>query len=216
MEAVKQGGCTVGIRSKTHAVIAALKLSQAEMTASQRKVFKIDDHLGVAVSGLIADGRVLVRSMRSEALNHKFVYESALPVSRLVRDVADRHQVATARSWKRPYGVGLLVIGADATGPHLFETSPDGNFAALRAQAFGARAQAARTFLERSLDAFDGATLDALIGLALEALSESAKSAARGAKDKEKAMKEVSLSSLSSLPPLSPLLFLLPRLTATP
>ena len=79
-----------------------MKLSQdSDLSSYQKKVFKIDNHVGIAVSGLIADGRILCRYMRNECLNHKFVYESPLPVSRLVRDVADRHQVATARSWKQ-------------------------------------------------------------------------------------------------------------------
>ena len=39
-----------------------------------------------------------------------------MPVARLVRDVADRAQQHTQRSWNRPYGVGLLVAGHDKTG----------------------------------------------------------------------------------------------------
>lgn len=31
-------------------------------------------------------------------------------------------------SFKRPFGVGLLVIGFDQDGPHLFETCPSANF----------------------------------------------------------------------------------------
>lgn len=29
---------------------------------------------------------------------------------------------------KRPYGVGLLIVGYDQDGPHLFETSPSGDY----------------------------------------------------------------------------------------
>ena len=42
-----------------------------------------------------------------------------MPTSRLVRDVADRAQQHTQRSWKRPYGVGLLVAGCDKSGGSL-------------------------------------------------------------------------------------------------
>lgn len=49
--------------------------------------------MGVAIAGLTADGRILSRYMRNECINHRFVYESALPVSRLVRQVADKSQV---------------------------------------------------------------------------------------------------------------------------
>lgn len=50
-------------------------------------------------------------------------------------------QVCTQRSWKRPYGVGMLVAGCDSKGPHLFNTCPSGNYYEYRAMAIGARAQ---------------------------------------------------------------------------
>ena len=161
-------------QNKTHAVLAALKLSQdSDLSSYQKKVFKIDNHIGIAVSGLIADGRILSRYMRNECLNHKFVYESPLPVARLVRDVADRHQVATARSWKRPFGVGLLCIGHDQTGPHLFQTCPSGNYWEYYAIAMGARSQASKTYLEKKLEDFESSSLDDLVKHALRALEES-------------------------------------------
>lgn len=32
---------------------------------------QIDDHMGIAISGLTADGRILCRYMRNECLNHR-------------------------------------------------------------------------------------------------------------------------------------------------
>lgn len=37
MEAVKQGSATVGLKSKTHAVLVALKRAQSELAAHQKK-----------------------------------------------------------------------------------------------------------------------------------------------------------------------------------
>jgi 20S proteasome alpha/beta subunit len=128
-------------QSKTHAVLATLKRAQNELSSYQRKIFKIDDHMGIAISGLTADGRGLTRYMRNECLNHRYVYEAPMPVGRLVRQVADKHQVCTQRSWKRPYGVGLLVAGHDARGPHLYNTCPSGNYWEYKAMAIGARSQ---------------------------------------------------------------------------
>jgi hypothetical protein len=64
-----------------------------------------------------------------------------MPVGRLVRQVADKHQVCTQRSWKRPFGVGMLVGGYDKTGPHLYNTCPSGNYDEYKAMAIGARSQ---------------------------------------------------------------------------
>ena len=59
------------LQSKDHVVVATLKRSSSELSSSLRKVFKIDDHMGIAISGLVSDGRSLCKYMRSECLNHK-------------------------------------------------------------------------------------------------------------------------------------------------
>lgn len=64
-----------------------------------------------------------------------------MPVTRLVREVADNAQVCTQRSWKRPYGVGLLVAGHDKSGPRLFYCCPSGNYYEYLAHAIGGRSQ---------------------------------------------------------------------------
>jgi 20S proteasome subunit alpha 6 len=59
MEAVKQGSCTVGLRSNTHAIVVALKRSNSELASFQKKIIKVDNHVGVGFSGLTSDARVL-------------------------------------------------------------------------------------------------------------------------------------------------------------
>jgi 20S proteasome subunit alpha 6 len=105
--------------------------------------------MGLVMSGLTADARSLLKHMRSECLNHKFVYGSTLQAERLVLDVADMHQRATQSYVRRPYGVGLLVAAFDRTGPHLFQTDPSGSYFEWTAHALGSRSQSAKTFLEK-------------------------------------------------------------------
>lgn len=59
LEAIKQGSATVGLVSKTHAVVCALKRNAEEMSSYQKKLIRIDDHLAIAVAGLAPDARVL-------------------------------------------------------------------------------------------------------------------------------------------------------------
>ncbi|KAI7058501.1 hypothetical protein KC352_g44037, partial [Hortaea werneckii] len=47
-EAVKQGSVVVGIVSKTHAVLAAIKRNAEELSSYQKKIIPIDTHYGVA------------------------------------------------------------------------------------------------------------------------------------------------------------------------
>ncbi len=172
MEAVKQGSAAIGLRSKTHVVLACVNKANSELSSHQKKIFKVDDHIGVAIAGLTADGRVLSRYMRSECINYSFTYESPLPVGRLVVQLADKAQVCTQRSWKRPYGVGLLVAGLDESGAHLYYNCPSGNYFEYQAFAIGSRSQAAKTFLERRFETFQNSSRDDLIKDALFAIRE--------------------------------------------
>lgn len=94
MEAVKIGSACVGLKSKTHALVCAVKRSPSELSSFQRKIFKIDDHVGIAIAGLTADARSLSKYMRNECLNHRFIYDSPLPLNRLVTQVADSTSVS--------------------------------------------------------------------------------------------------------------------------
>eukprot|EP01083_Nonionella_stella_P304316 1056916_1 len=170
MEAVKQGSCVVGICAKNVAVLAAIRRRHSELASYQKKVFQIDGHVGIGISGLVADARGLAKFMRTETLNHKYTYDSPMSVCRLVNIVADRSQVYTQTSEKRPYGVGMLIIGHDKTGLHLYETSPSGVYFEYRAQSFGHRSQSAKTYIERHIDEFDDMSKDELIKHALKAL----------------------------------------------
>jgi len=180
MEAVKQGSACVGLKSKTFAVTAALKRSSSELGSYQKKIFRVDDHVGISIAGLTADARVLCKYMRTECLNHKFVYEAPLQVGRLVSSVADKSQVHTQRYGRRPYGVGLLVIGYDQTGPHLYETSPSGNFYDYKAMAIGARSQSSKTYLEKNFHKFENFSMDELVKHGLIALRETLQSSSDG------------------------------------
>jgi 20S proteasome subunit alpha 6 len=129
--------------------------------------------MGVGMSGLTADGRSLVKYMRTETLNHRYVYGTPMQGSRLVTDLADMHQRCTQSYVRRPYGVGLLVATYDQTGPHLFMTEPSGNFYEYMAMAIGSRSQTSRTYLEREYESFGDCTPDDLIKHALKGLAVS-------------------------------------------
>mmetsp|Transcript_1927 Transcript_1927/g.5715 ORF Transcript_1927/g.5715 Transcript_1927/m.5715 type:complete len:262 (-) Transcript_1927:35-820(-) len=171
MEAVKQGSACLGIVGKDGVVLAALKRQPNELSGYQKKLLKIDDHMTIAVAGLNADARTLAKLMRTECLNHRYVYGAPLQGSHLVLDIADRYQRCTQMYVRRPYGVGLLVGCVDATGPHLFETCPSGNYNEYVAVAIGARAQSAKTYLEKHSESFKTTPVEDLCKHALQALA---------------------------------------------
>lgn len=121
----------VGIASKTHTVLVALKVCDTsiaclgawrlktllvqrnaeELSSYQKKIIGIDEHFGLALAGLASDARVLSNFMKRQALASKMTYGRPIPIERIVERIGDRAQTSTQVYTKRPYGVGLLVAG---------------------------------------------------------------------------------------------------------
>lgn len=113
-EAVKQGSVSVGICNQDYVVLAALKRSLGDLAAGhQKKLFKVDDHIGVSIAGLTSDARVLTKYMQGQALASRMNMNRSIPVQRLVLDISDRAQINTQQYGGRPFGVGMLVAGYD-------------------------------------------------------------------------------------------------------
>jgi 20S proteasome subunit alpha 6 len=185
MEAVKQGSCTVGLKNEKYAIVASLKRATSELASYQEKVFRIDSHLGIGISGLISDARVISQYLRNECLNHRYVFNAPVQAERLIIQLSDKSQVFTQKAEKRPYGVGLLAVAYDKTGTHLFQTEPSGVYFDCYAQAIGARSQSAKTYLEKVYNTFNDCSLDELIKHALTAI--------KGASQKKLTSRNVSL-----------------------
>lgn len=111
--------------------------------------------------------------MKQQSLSSRLTYDRPILLSEISSRIGDRAQTNTQHYGKRPYGVGLLIAGVDAKGPHLFEFQPSGVTQEMVASGIGARSQMARTYLERNLDEFEGSDREELIKHALRALKES-------------------------------------------
>lgn len=173
LEAIKQGSAAVGLASKNHVVLVALKRNAEELGSYQKKLIKIDDHIGVALAGLAPDARVLSNFLRKQAMNSKLVFNRPILISQAVISIADKAQGNTQWYGSRPYGVGLLVSGVDSTGAHLYEFQPSGSVLEYYGASIGARSQAARTYLERNLETIKATeAIDDLVVHGLNALRD--------------------------------------------
>lgn len=148
--------------------------------------------MGVALAGLAPDARILSNFLRQRAMSSRLVYGRQLPISRAVQSIADKAQGNTQHYGRRPYGVGLLVIGHDSKGPHLYEFLPSGSVLEYFGTAIGARSQAARTYLERNFEEFPDCSLEQLIIHGLNALRDTL------AQDKELTLKNTSIAVLGA------------------
>ncbi len=138
-EAVKRGTTSIGVVFKEGVVLAAIRhIPPLGITNSgSDKVHQIDDHLGVATSGFLADGRVLIDNARVKAQVFKLTYDEPINVVGSVKDISDRMQMFTQYGGVRPYGVALLIGGVDENGAQLFEVDPSSTYYGWKAQAIG-------------------------------------------------------------------------------
>lgn len=172
LEAIKQGSAAVGLTSKEHVVLVALKRNAEELGSYQKKLTRIDDNMGLALAGLAPDARLLSTHLRSLSMRERLLFDRPLAVNTAVASIADKAQANTQQYGRRPYGVGLLIAGVDDKGPHLFEFLPSGSMLEYVGSAVGARSQAARTYLERHFEEFPDASLEQLIVHGLLALRD--------------------------------------------
>jgi 20S proteasome subunit alpha 6 len=172
MEAMKQGSVTVGIKSDTHAVLVALKRAANTLSAHQKKIYELDEHLGLSMAGLLSDGRILARFIQAECASHKWDFGHPMPIQLLSNKLQLKLQGNTQYYGRRPFGVGLIFAGYDAQGAHIVKADPSADVVEVYAASIGARSQSARTYLEGHFIEFANADLEQLVEHALLALRD--------------------------------------------
>lgn len=171
-EAVKRGTTTVGLKFKDGAVLIVDKriASRLMEPKSIEKIFQIDEHIGCATSGLVADARVLVDHARVTAQVSKITYDERISVEMLVKRICDYKQNYTQYGGVRPFGTALLVAGVDEQGVHLFETDPSGALVSYKAGSIGAGRNVVMESFEEQYQ--ENMEMDDAIVLGLKALKK--------------------------------------------
>lgn len=170
LELVKRGAPIVGAHSPEGVVLAANETrgSSLEDPRYSRKIFQVDDHIGVAVSGLSSDTRVLISQGRIYCQSNKLLYDEPADVESLVSALSDRIQIYTQHGGIRPFGVSMIIAGVDTTGGKLLTTDPSGSYRGYKARALGRNADQANKLLDEQYR--EGLSLDEAITLAIEAV----------------------------------------------
>ena len=171
-EAVKRGTTSIGVKSSEGIVLAVDKRTTSKLVeaSSIEKIFKIDEHIGAATSGLVADARALVERARVEAQINKITYSEPIRVTSLSKKLCDMLQLYTQNGGVRPFGSALIIGGVYNGKCKLFETDPSGALIEYKATAIGSGRSAAMEIFEEKYE--DDLTLDGAIALALTAISQ--------------------------------------------
>ena len=170
-EAVKKGTTTIGMKFKDGVILIVDKRISSRLVEPEsiEKIYDIDEYIGCASSGLVADARILVDDARKEAQVHKVNYGENIGVEMLTKKVCDYEQNFTQYGGARPFGTSLLVAGTDDIGTHLFETDPSGALVAYKATCIGTGRAVVMDLLEKNYK--DGMTYEAALKLGLESLA---------------------------------------------
>ena len=139
-EAVRRGTTAVGIKAVDGVAVLVDKriTSRLMEPESIEKIFQIDQHIGAATSGLVADARVLIDRARVESQINRLVYDESIGVEVLAKRICDFKQTYTQYGGVRPFGTSLLIVGADDERVRLFETDPSGALLEYKATGIGA------------------------------------------------------------------------------
>ncbi|WP_421908566.1 archaeal proteasome endopeptidase complex subunit alpha [Methanolacinia petrolearia] len=138
-EAVKRGTTAVGVKCSDGVVLIVDKRVSTKLLeqSSIEKIFKVDDHIAVASSGLVGDARALVDRARVESQVNRVTYNESIDVETLSKKICDHMQTLTQYGGARPYGTALLIAGISDGVPRLFETDPSGTLLEYKASAIG-------------------------------------------------------------------------------
>ncbi|MCX8173540.1 MAG: archaeal proteasome endopeptidase complex subunit beta [Thermoplasmata archaeon] len=118
-EELKHGTTTIGIVCKDGVVMATEKrATMGNFIAHKdtKKLFKIDEHLGLTIAGLVGDAQLLARYLKAEVELYKLKRNAPISVegaATLMANILNGNRFF-------PYYVGLLIGGMDSRGSHVF------------------------------------------------------------------------------------------------
>jgi len=166
-KAVEKSGTAIGIRCIDGVVLACEKsvASKLLVASSNKRIFTLDLHAGLALSGLAADARQLVNKARSEASEYRSFYGAEIPGKVLSDRLAGHVHTNTLYWHARPFGCSVLVATYDSEpaptsggssvafggphGPQLYGIEPSGIVYRYFATAIGKNKQGASSELEK-------------------------------------------------------------------
>ncbi len=122
---LKTGTTTVGIVCKDGVVMGAdMRATMGHLISHKetQKLFKIDEHMGLTIAGLVGDAQVLARWLTAEVELYKVKRGTEMSIkaaSTLMSNIMNQRKFA-------PFYVQLLVGGVDLEGSHMYSLDSAG------------------------------------------------------------------------------------------
>jgi len=152
-KAVENAGTALGLKCSDGVILCVEKPLPNKMLlpTSSKRIHTVDSHSGVAITGVVSDGRQIVNRAREEALNFQETFGTKIPPTVLADRVGSYVHYFTLHGSLRPFGSSALLASYDPeTSEHgLFMIEPSGTSHSYFGCAAGKGRQPARTELEK-------------------------------------------------------------------
>jgi len=150
-KAVEKAGTCVGIRCVDGVVMGVEKvvLNKMLLRTSNRRIFNVDKHAGMAITGLSADARQIVNEARKEAREYRGFFGTEVTADVLCNRIAAFVHTYTLYWYLRPFGASVLLAHYDKDGPALHMIDPAGQSSKYFATAIGKHMRSCKTELEK-------------------------------------------------------------------
>jgi proteasome alpha subunit len=135
---VRLGSASIGmVCSDGVVIISDKRLNDSLMVSeSANKIAEIDSHIIGTAAGILSDARVLIERAQLIAQQHRVTYDSPVDVLSIIKDISDVKQQYTQHPGVRPFGVAVMIAGADSKN-RLFVSDITGNYFEYYASAIG-------------------------------------------------------------------------------
>lgn len=167
-----KGTTTIGVVCKDGVILASdTRVTMGTFVAHKKgkKVYKIDDHLAMTISGSVADAQRTVDILKANAQLFKLSTKRPMPVNSAARLIANLFFSARLA----PLIAQILVGGVDDTGPHVFSLDPFGSLTEEKCVATGSGSPIAYGVLEDKYR--EDTTINDLLSVVVRAVNSAMK-----------------------------------------
>ena len=167
-----KGTTTIGVVCEDGVILASdTRVTMGFYVAHKagKKVYKIDDHLGMTIAGTVADAQKVVDILIANAQLYKINLNRPMPVKSAARLVAN----LLFSNRYIPLATQVLIGGVDETGPHVFDLDPFGSLTEEKSVSTGSGSPIAYGVLEDKYR--EGMTIEEALPIIVKAVNAAMK-----------------------------------------
>jgi proteasome beta subunit len=169
---VLKGTTTIGVVCKDGVILASdTRVTMGYYVAHKagKKVYKIDDHIGMTIAGTVADAQRVVDILIANAKLYKINMNRPMPISSAARMVAN----LLFQNRYIPLATQVLVGGVDDSGPHVYNIDPYGSLTEEKMTSTGSGSPVALGVLEDKFK--EGKTIEEILPIIARAVNAAMK-----------------------------------------